>query len=83
MAREEIQMENQKNNNICEKCSKKFNESDNFCAKCGEPLNDLAKEFTKRQFYNAQLKLVLKLIDEIKDEKTLLLLKSYVEKLSK
>lgn len=76
-------MEENKNGiDVCSVCKKQVSENYNFCPYCGKPLTDLAKELIKTQIDNNRLEVLIKLIDNVDDEKTLKLIKSMVKKIS-
>lgn len=70
-------------NKICEFCNKEIQEKYNFCPYCGEAQTELAKMIERKNRTNAQLELVLKLIDNTTDEKTLAILQEFVNEAKK
>ena len=68
-------------NLTCSFCNKEVAENFQFCPHCGEPLTELAKKIEEKRNANAQLKVIFSLIENVNDEKTINLLKEYVNKL--
>lgn len=68
--------------NMCPICFTSLDEKSNFCPACGEPLTSLAKDLVKEQKVNTELALLSKLVDMIKDERDLKLIKALTDKLS-
>ena len=66
----------------CPVCSTVINENNNFCPSCGEPLSALAKELVSEQKSNHQLEVLVKLLDYIKDEKSVKFIQGLIDKLS-
>ena len=68
-------------NLTCSFCKKEIAEEFGFCPYCGEPQTELAKKIEEKRNANAQLKVIFSLIENVNDEKTISLLKEYVNKL--
>lgn len=68
---------------ICENCNKVLDNSFEFCPYCSNPLTESAKKLEETKEINSQLVLLVNLIKETKDPKTLLLLDKYVKMLKK
>ena len=67
---------------ICSKCNQEVKEEYNFCPFCSAPLTDIAKRLENEKKQTTELALLVKLIDYIKDEKDMKLIKGFIEKIS-
>lgn len=71
-----------KRENICPVCFADLDDKSNFCGTCGEPISDVAKELEKDKKLNAQIEILVKIMDFLSDEKDLKFIKGLVGKLA-
>lgn len=70
------------NDKMCPICFTTLDDKTNFCPACGEPISSLAKDLIREQKINTELSLLSKIVDLIKDERDLKMIKSLTDKLS-
>ena len=68
---------------ICDNCKNLLEKDFEFCPYCCNPITMDAKKLEEKKAVNAQLVLLLTMLKEANDEKTLKILDKYIKLLSK
>lgn len=67
--------------NYCVNCKNLLEEDFEFCPYCSTPTTKKAEELDKKKSINAQLELLINLLKEVDDEKTLKIINKYIRAL--
>lgn len=68
---------------VCDNCKNLLEKDFEFCPYCSNPITEKAKELDEKRIVNAELVLLLTMLKEANDEKTLKILNKYIKLLSK
>ncbi len=68
---------------ICECCGKELNKEFNFCPYCSRAISEEAKKLEDTKMINAGLVMIAGILPSIEDEKSLKVLRDYMNKVGK
>ncbi|MGN1222707.1 MAG: zinc-ribbon domain-containing protein [Christensenellales bacterium] len=66
----------------CSNCNQELENNFEFCPYCGEAISEIAKDLETERETNTKLALIVELVKEIKDEKSLKTLEKFVKKIA-